>query len=161
VLAQRLTGKKWSTVDSDLGLNMLWRVDDTGRYTLDWEIPLDAATGRYRFVITATRYRLTSATFKVTRFSLLRISPVPAAPGRVAVSLSYPRADPISDLTTRPANASGGLVTFKVNGRRITARSKNGTRFSVPAPAGASVTIASGGARDRWGNANSGSVTLR
>jgi hypothetical protein len=140
---------------------MLWRVDDAGRYTLDWEIPLDAATGRYRLVITATRYRLTSATFKIGRSSLLRVAPVPAPPGRVAVSLSYPPADPISDLTTRPASANGGVVTFKVNGRRVRARSKNGARFSVRAPAGARVTIASGGARDRWGNANSGSVTVR
>lgn len=54
----------WSEVDSDLGLNMIWRVNGSA-YRAEWSAPAEAPTGAYRFVISATGYRLTSTTFTV------------------------------------------------------------------------------------------------
>ena len=39
---------------------MLWKVDDEGRYSVQWEIPRDAPRGTYRLLVTAKRYRLAS-----------------------------------------------------------------------------------------------------
>lgn len=66
VSAQRIVGKRWRTVDSDLGLAMLWRVDGGGHYTLDWQPPTTVPAGTYRFRVTASRYALISTTFTVT-----------------------------------------------------------------------------------------------
>ena len=49
VAVQRLRGKRWRTVTDDLGLEILWRVDDNGRYSAEWQVPLSAPTGRNRW----------------------------------------------------------------------------------------------------------------
>jgi hypothetical protein len=161
VLVQLLRGKRWRTIDDDLGLNMMWRVDDAGHYTVDWEIPLSTPPGRYRLVVTASRYTLRSTPFKVAPFTGLVVQGTVAAPGQVGVRLTYPPADPISDLTARPSVARGGAVTFLVGGRQVTVRRKTASTFSVRARSGAHVTIAAGAARDAWGNTNSNPVTLQ
>jgi hypothetical protein len=161
VLAQRLVRGNWTTVDSDLGLNMLWRIDDGGHYTLEWEVPLDAPAGTYRLLVTATRYTLASGRFTVTPLAGLSVVPVAAAPGFAAVKLTYPAPDPISDLTTPPAAAPGGSVRFIVGGRPVTARAASGGVFSVPAPAGATVSVAAGAASDAAGNFNAAAVTVQ
>jgi hypothetical protein len=89
VLAQRIVGRRWRTVDTDLGVAMLWRVDDHGHYTLEWQPAATVPTGTYRFVVTATRYALTSRTFVVTPTASLRVV---GAAGRGRLRLSYPRA---------------------------------------------------------------------
>src|SRR5829696_1410519 len=53
ITAERKVGKRWVAYDSDLGLSMLWKVDDNGRYDAQWEIPLETPMGMYRFVVTA------------------------------------------------------------------------------------------------------------
>jgi hypothetical protein len=65
VTAQRRVKRRWRNVDSDLGLNMVWRVDGEGRYALTWSIPPTAPKGRYRLRVTASRYELVSRTFRV------------------------------------------------------------------------------------------------
>jgi hypothetical protein len=81
--------------------------------------------------------------------------------GGVAVTLDYPVSVPEVDLTYRPAHAEGGSVTFTVNGRERTVRRTQGTRFVVAAPSGATVSVAPGAARDRFGNANHNQLTVR
>lgn len=71
VRVQKRAGGGWRTVDSDLGLDMIWRADDAGAHTLAWHVPAGTPAGLYRFVVTAVRYRLDSQPFSVT-----------AAPGR-------------------------------------------------------------------------------
>ncbi len=61
VLAERRVGSGWRAVDSDLGLNMIWRVDAQGAYTFEWQAP--KTPGSYRLRVTANRYALTSDTF--------------------------------------------------------------------------------------------------
>ena len=34
--------RRWRAVTDDLGLEILWRVDDDGRYTAQWQVPLSA-----------------------------------------------------------------------------------------------------------------------
>lgn len=64
--AERLVGKRWRTVDTDLGLHSLWKVDSAGHYTLEWQPAGTVPTGTYRLRVTASRYTLTSSTFAVT-----------------------------------------------------------------------------------------------
>ena len=142
---------RWHTVDTDLGLDFVWRVDDQGHYRAMWEVPLTARTGTYRFRVTATRYALTSTPFRVTPAATL----APALRGG-AVAITYP--DPILDvdITARPAAANGGTVTYLLGGRRHTIRRRRGSAFAVPAGA----TIPAGGARDRYGNRNGVAFTV-
>jgi hypothetical protein len=165
------TVKRWRTVDSDLGLAMLWTVDQNGAYSAHWEVPLDAPRGRYRFVITANRYGLKSKPFEVRPSHALTAAPLNAGAGLVAVELGYPQpsahqavgdppGDLSADLTARPEVASSGLATFVVNGRRVTVSERAGGVFAVPAPAGSSVEVKPGAVRDEFGNANANSLTL-
>jgi hypothetical protein len=155
----------WRTVDSDLGLDILWTVDDNGVYKAEWEVPLDAPTGKYRFVIHANRYGLTSGTFAVTPSRALTVIQLNSQPGTVAVDLHYPQAtqheavgdppgDLTADLTARPEVASPGVATFLVNGKATTV---NG--FVVRAPAGAKVELKPGAVRDKYGNSNGNALT--
>jgi hypothetical protein len=52
-------------VTTDLGVEIMWLVDDDGVYTAQWHVPPTAIPGRYRFVVTAKRYRLASERFEV------------------------------------------------------------------------------------------------
>ena len=133
---------RWGAVTDDLGLEILWRVDDAGRYTASWQVPLDATLGRYRFVVTGNRYRLASSPFGVLRSPNLTVRTL--SPNRVA--LEYPKPDPLTDLTNWPAQAVGGQVRAAVGKRTVSVRRVIGTVFSLPR--GARVLSA----RDRFGN---------
>jgi hypothetical protein len=158
-------------VDSDLGLNMLWSVDSNGLYSARWEVPLDAPTGTYRFVVSANRYRLASSSFRVVRANSLAAVPVNAPAGHVAVTLHYPQptvheavgdppGDLSADLTFRPETASSGRATFLVNGRPVTATAGSGGVFEVAAPAGTQVEVKPGAVTDSHGNSNANTLTL-
>lgn len=161
VTAQRRKGRRWVRADSDLGLAMVWSVDAGGRYTVRWEIPLNAPRGQYRLVVTAKRYRLVSRTFRVAGASSLQAVQVPGRPGRVAIGLQYPGAIVNVDLTHRPQYASGGVVRFRVGSRTVAVRRKRTRFFSVKAPPGVPVTVPAGAGRDRFGNANGSALRLR
>jgi hypothetical protein len=96
--------------------------------------------------------------------SQLQVTQAPTTAGRVAVRLSYPAADPISDLTTRPMTVPGGAVAFLVNGHAVTGGQHAGDAsgvFSVAAPVGATIAVAAGGASDHWHNTNASPLTLQ
>ncbi len=160
VVVQRRNGGRWHSVDSDLGLGMLWKVDGEGAYRALWEVPRTAATGRYRLQVRAERYRLTSRSFRVRRARTLTVRQVAAPAGQVAVALDYPAAVRDRDLRHRPSSASGGAVRFKVGDRTVVVRQQRGTVFTVDAPPGAAVRISPGAARDRHGNVNGAAVAL-
>ena len=141
---------RWHTVDTDLGLDFVWRVDDQGRYDVTWEVPLTVPRGTYRFRVTAARYALRSQPFRVVPATSL----LPVARDG-AVRLTYPEPAVNVDLTARPAAADGGRITYVLNGRRHTIRHRRGTAFAVPAGA----TIPAGDARDRYGNLSAATVT--
>jgi len=145
VRVERRARRGWRPVTDDLGLQILWRVDDEGGYTAEWEVPLSAPSGAYRFVVTANRYRLESAPFTVAPSRALTVDRV----GPTALRLAYPAARENVDLTDRPAFATGGRVTFVAGGRRRTRRTR-GQTFTVPA--GATVERV----EDRYGNMNGG-----
>lgn len=167
VEVQRLSGGRWHTVESDLGLEVLWRVDSNGLYHAEWEPPYQHDLGTYRFHIAANRYRLTSRSFRLLPSRSLHVHRLRAPAGRVAVELEYPKAvvhedvgDPAPDvtagLTARPARVpeGGGRVTFLVNGHRRTVTAGPGGRFEIGAAPGADVTVPAGAARDRFANHN-------
>jgi neutral ceramidase len=141
VRIQRLTPRGRRTVDSDLGLGTLWKVDDQGHYQALWEVPLQQRTGRYRIVITAKRYRVASRPFRIAAARNLAVRRVGGG-----VTLDYPPAVRDQDLRHRPVSARGGAVRYWHDGRAVTLRRKRGTVF--PVPAGAAVLSA----RDRFGN---------
>src|SRR3954452_8990119 len=152
VTVQRRAGRRWRTVANDLGLQILWRVDDAGRYTARWQVPLAARKDRYRFVITARRYRLASRPFGVARSTALRIRAT--GPGRV--TLAYPPIGILSDLTARPGRADGGRIRAISGGHAVVIRKRRGSVFAVPRGA----RIPAGAARDRFGNRNERAATV-
>jgi neutral ceramidase len=142
---------RWRTVDTDLGLDFVWRVDDQGRYDATWEVPLTVPTGTYRLRVTAARYALASQPFRVVPSTALGVT---GAGG--SVRLTYPEPVVNVDLTARPAAADGGRVTYLLGGVRHTIRNRRGRTFAVPAGA----TIPARGARDRYGNRNGAELTV-
>jgi neutral ceramidase len=97
VRIQRRGDDGWRTIDSDLGLQMLWEVDNAGTYAAHWEPTFKQRTGRHRFVITANRYRLRSRAFAVKPARRLRVS---------GGELRYPAVVENRDLAWRPAGAA-------------------------------------------------------
>jgi hypothetical protein len=91
ITAQRRVGKHWRTYATDLGLEFLWRVDDSGTYKVQWEVPLSAPAGRYRFRVTAKRYALASKPFAVTPSTKLTVEGGRLAypPPKVNVDLTW------------------------------------------------------------------------
>jgi neutral ceramidase len=164
VTIQRRRGRRWVRATDDLGLRIIWTVDENGVYTAQWEVPLFATRGTYRFVITANRYRLASAPFPVLGSNKLDLRPVSTRPGYLAVELRYPEAVSRSaddaPLAWRPARVEGGAVTFNLAGRRVTVRRKRSGVFAVKAARGA-VSVAAVGALDRYGNHPGGGLRLR
>ena len=168
---RRVHHGRWRAVDSDLGLDILWRVNADGVYTAEWEPPLDAHPGLYRFAISARKYRLRSKPFHLHHSRALVPKRVDAPAGHVGVQLHYPTArahedtndpapDKDADLTWRPDHASGGKVAFTVNGKTKKASAGPGGVFEVRAQAGDRVTIEAGGARDGYGNRNGKRVSF-
>jgi hypothetical protein len=167
---QRQTGGGWTTVDSDLGLNMLWTVNEHGVYYAHWEAPLTEQTGTYRFAVHANRYELTSEPFKLGPSTALSVKRVSAGLGKVAISLAYPSpihhdavGDPPGDfqasLTARPEHADSGKVTFLVDGKPKTVTAGQNGTFTVSAAPGSKIEVKPGAARDQYGNTN-GSVLV-
>ena len=148
VTIERRAGKRWRYVTDDLGLEVLWRVDDNGRYVAQWQVPIGAPEGSYRFVVSANHYGVASQPFRVARSTALEVKPA----GTDRVTLDYPAVDVMADLTSRPVHADGGQITVVVNGRRRTIRRRSGTVFALPPGA----QVASGAAMDRYGNINGG-----
>jgi neutral ceramidase len=160
VSVQRRAGRRWRRVTDDLGLEILWRVDDSGRYLAQWQVPLSARRARYRFVITANHYRLASAPFRVVASTAVGVHVVSRTARRALLALDYPPADVLKDLTSRPAHASGGRVTAVVGRRAVTVRRRRSQIFSIPARAGTPIRIPAGLARDRFGNRNAKAISL-
>jgi hypothetical protein len=159
VTVQRRVGRGWRTADDDLGLRILWAVDSNGRYDAKWEPPLNAPQGRYRFVVTANRYRLASRPFTLWPSRSLGLRRVPASTGRVSLELLNHPAVIERDLTYRPRVATGGVIALRVGARHVLVTARRG-RFTVAAPPGTRVVVPTGGARDRYGNFNGRALSL-
>jgi neutral ceramidase len=169
VSVQRQVGAAWQTVDDDLGLDLFWRVTGNesvplgsgyvnpatvGHYTAQWEVPLSTAPGRYRFLVTANHYVLTSAPFEASPAAMLTPRNLDEPPGSAGVVLDYPVAQPYVDFTYRPLSAAGGTVKARVGGRNVAMHPAGGGAFTVPAAPGTPITIPVDGAHDAYGNAN-------
>jgi neutral ceramidase len=158
VTVERRTGRGWRNATNDLGLEIVWRVDDEGNYRANWEIPLNEPRGPHRFRITARRYTLVSRRFKVRPSRRLQVEELGSAGSRVRVALGYPDAKRLKDFTFRPARVNGGRVRFKLGGESRTVRRRTGSTFGVSGSR--RVTIPNHAARDRFGNRNRGVVRL-
>jgi neutral ceramidase len=160
VSIERRTGSGWEGEATDLGLQILWSVregedEDTGRYRARWEAPLDAAPGRYRFVVTANRYRLRSDPFRLRRSHELDPDLVSNESGEARVALDYPRPVPEKDFTHRPRSVDGGEIIFTdEDGDEIVARERRGSTFLVEGRPGTRLEVKRHDASDRHGNRN-------
>lgn len=167
VSIERRVAGGWSSAYDDLGTTIEWRVAgneqvplgpgylkeaNEGRYSARWEAPLDAATGSYRFVVTAKRYRLQSKPFELKRGRALEVVPVRARRGRAAFTLAYPAPRPYVDLTWRPQVATGHTVTVRVDGAKVKVRPSRLGVFVVPAKPGVRVTVPARTRGDAFGN---------
>jgi neutral ceramidase len=63
VIVEHRTKGRWVVTDVDTGLDMFWRCDDQGHYTLQWSVRGDSIPGTYRIRVAATKYTLTTQTF--------------------------------------------------------------------------------------------------
>jgi hypothetical protein len=160
LVVQRRVRRRWRNVTNDLGLQMMWKVDE-GRYTAIWEIPRSARRGVYRLSVRAKRYRLDSRRFRVGRSETLQVERAPAPPGRIGIRLAYPAARRDIDITYRPPLAAGGKVRFLVGRRLVTVRRRGSTVFSLRAPTGVPVSVPARGARDRYGNTAAAALRLQ
>jgi hypothetical protein len=149
VRIERRNGKRWRQVDDDLGLHIIWRIDENGRYVAQWQVPIDARPGTYRFAVTANRYGLTSSPFRVVPARSLAVRIVGIAKHRARIALDYPPVDDAHDLVSHPHTASGGRVVASVAGRRVTAKAKRG---EITVPLGKASTLTVLAAFDRYGN---------
>jgi neutral ceramidase len=149
VRIERRTSGSWREVTNDLGLQIVWRVDDNSDHSAEWQVPIDARVGTYRFVVTANRYGLRSNPFAVSRATSLRARIVSVARHRARVALDYPPLDDAADLVSHPQSASGGRVGADVAGRRVVATARRG---DVTVPLGRAMTLTVLSATDRWGN---------
>lgn len=149
VRIQRRAGRHWREIANDLGLLLIWRVDDQGRYTAQWQVPIGARPGRYRFVVSANRYGLVSRPFGVVPSRALKTRIVSLGRRRALIALDYPPLDDAADLVSHPRSASGGAVTAIVAGRRVRASSRRGP---VAVPLGRASTLRIVSASDRYGN---------
>ena len=162
VTVRRLDRGRWIPFTDDLGLQIMWRADDSGNYTAWWQAPLNAPGGSYDFVVTANHYRLTSAVFDVVRSSSLIVTEGSDRAGNVTFTLGYRAPVVNEDLTWWPAFVDGGTVHVLVDGRPVTVSLARGATFSVPGSAGARrVVLAPGGAADRYGNVNATRAEIR
>jgi hypothetical protein len=166
-LRVRSRGGRWRAVTDDRGLQLLWDVDADGTYHAAWEIQQDAPAGTYEFLVTANRYRLESAPFRVSRSVALDVAPVRAG-ARIGVTLAYPPTGEVHAIdgngktfTWHPPAPSGGRVVFCVGGRRVQVAHRRGARYTVAAPARAAVVVAARGARDRFGNTADAPLVVR
>jgi neutral ceramidase len=97
-IQRRGRDRRWHHVTNDLGLQIIWSVDDNGLYSARWEVPLSQRTGSYRFVVTAKKYKLASKAFRVRVSNKLEAT----SDGR----LKYPAAVVNQNITYRPEFAS-------------------------------------------------------
>jgi neutral ceramidase len=160
VTVRRLNRGHWKPFTDDLGLQIMWRVDDSGNYTTWWQVPLDAPAGRYDFVVTANRYRLMSAAFDVVPARTLIVTEGSDRIGDVTFTVGYRMPIVNEDLTWWAAFVDGGVVHVLVDGRPVTVVLAHGATFAIPGSSGArKVVLPPGGAADRFGNVNpSGTV---
>jgi hypothetical protein len=149
VRIERRAGKRWRQVADDLGLLIIWRVDDQGRYTSQWQVPINQRPGTYRFVVTANRYGLKSAPFRVSPARSLHVRIVGIAGRKAKIALDYPPVDDADDLVSHPQSASGGRVVADVARKRVVATARRG---QITVPLGRAKTLTVLAANDRYGN---------
>ncbi len=167
VTVQRRVRGGWRPAYDDRGTTIAWQVRgneavplgpgyvkeaNEGRYSARWEVPGDARPGRYRFVVTAQRYRIASKAFGVRASRALAVQSVRARAGRAAFTLGYPEAVPYDDLTYRPAVARDARAVVRVGGHRRVLRVNRQGIFDFRVEPGTPVRVVR--VRDRWGNGN-------
>jgi hypothetical protein len=161
VTIRRLERGRWTPFTDDLGLQIMWRVDDSGNYTALWQVPLNAPAGKYDFVVSANHYRLTSAAFDVVPARTLIVTEHSDRAGDIVFTLGYRAPVVNEDLTWWPAFVDGGNLQVLVDGRPVTVVLTHGARFAIPGSSSArSVVLAPGGAADRYGNVNPSGVVV-
>lgn len=156
VRIQRSVKRRWRPVTDDLGIAIIWRVDDLGRYTAQWQVALSQRPGRYRFVITANLYRLVSTPFTVVRSRALAPKIVGRRGHRILLALVYPQINMLADLLDHPASAQGGRIVIHRRHETLVIHSRRDGVFAVPAGA----RIAAGAAADRFGNSTATAIQL-
>jgi sugar phosphate isomerase/epimerase len=149
IRVERRGKRRWTKSADDLGMAIAWNQDAENVYRVQWEVPLHARAASYRFVVTANHYRLVSEPFRVRPATSLRAQAVQGG-----LRLLYPVAVPNEDFNARPEAASGGRITYTLDGRRRTRKVTRGQLFRLPAGA----SVAAGAVRDRYGNRNASAV---
>ena len=154
----------WRTVDDDLGLRILWRVDDDRPQELGHPV-LRAGAARHLPRLRGSRrrqapagplplrghaprrYRLASRPFRSAPARCGSHGHARARRGARPLALRYPAAVPERDLTIRPAPGREGRPSpLLVGGRRRVLRARRGRARFYCAPGRRAVRVPAGGA---------------
>jgi neutral ceramidase len=163
LVVERLVGKAWQRVATDLGVRFVWEEAD-GAYTARYDVPADAALGPHRLRVLSGSYTLTTRTFSVVPAFGLRVLGARLSGGSVVLFAQNPKPDAVRSVAWRPVAPVGGTVRFTAGGRTLTAR-YDAVRGGWTAPAaglrdGAGITVPAGGLVDGAGNRSGAAVAL-
>ncbi len=162
-IQRRTASGGWQTVDSDLGLAVLWRVNEDGLYRARWEPRLGPAPRRLPLPdhrqplhhhlepVRAARHQGAPAAARRGAAGEGRGRPrLPAGKGPGGDRRPAPGRE--RSLTHRPRSAASGRVTFIVDGQPVTVGAGPGGRFEVRANPGDQIQIPAGAGLDGFGN---------
>ena len=163
LVVERLAGKAWQQVDSDLGVRFVWEEAD-GTYTARWDVPADATPGTHRIRVVSGSYALVTRTFSVTPSTGLKPLGARLVGKRLLVTAQNPTPDRTRSVAWRPVSPAGGTLRLLVGGKAVTGRYDAALGgWTVPAAGlrdGATVVVPAGGLVDGAGNRSGAATTL-
>jgi hypothetical protein len=162
LVLERSVGSGWRTVDTDLGNRFVWEESD-GAYTARYDVPADAATGRYRLRVVSGSYTLTTRVFDVLPSPGLRVLGARMVGGQLVFLAQNPRPDARRSVAWRPVSPVGGTLRFLADGRELTARydaARGGWTSPAALRPGARLLVPAGGLLDGAGNRSGAASTV-
>ena len=143
---ERLVRGRWRPYTDDLGLQIIWRVDDEGRYTAEWEVPLDAP----RADLPLPRHRQPLRD-RSREFGVVATNDLEAVVADGRVRLRYP---------ARRADVAGRPFARRLVVASASASKVRRGRLRLGRDPARRDRIEDGDARDAYGNTAAGAVAL-
>jgi neutral ceramidase len=142
---ERAGAEGWETVATDLGHRFVWEQSGSD-YTARFDVPSDATPGAHRLRVLSGGYELTTRTFEIVPSTGLRVLGARLVGNDLVFSAQNPRPDEEHTVTWRQVSPSGGVLTFRADGRKQQARwdadrsawiapaagVRDGTRLEIP-----------------------------
>jgi neutral ceramidase len=163
LVLERAGKEGWQTVATDLGHRFVWEQSGS-EHSARFDVPGDAVPGIHRLRVLSGSYELTTRAFEIVPSSGLRVLGARLVGNDLLFRAQNPRPDEKHSVTWRPVSPSGGVLTFRTDGRKRQAR-WDADRSAWVAPAGsirdgARLEVPVGGLVDGAGNRSGPGVTV-